>query len=875
MIEICNGNCDDCTMRAIFRDGPAQCGSLRADAEPIGNVLDIAAGNDRAVIKKQRRTDSKIRVRRICLFRSSSRPCLELSNVLWNRIGHRSLRLSGKTGKRQGVQVPATPPDNVSVDELTREFLIESQEGLDRMERCLTELEERPEDRELLAEIFRAVHTIKGTTGFLGFSRLESLAHAGENLLGLLRDGQLQANAEIVGGLLALLDILREILGSIEGTGNEGHGDDAAMIHRLHALQHGVPEDMSAAEPRGPAGPPSLPEKSSQTQPQKKRARKPKAGAIGAIAPLNDAKIARAQEETKAIEVYQSEPLTAQMRSAVNTAESTLRVDVDLLNRMMNLVGELVLTRNQILQMVSTDANLAMLSRRLDMVTADLREAVMRARMQPVSHVFSKFPRMVRDLAQQLNKRVRLVMEGQETELDKSLLEAIKDPLTHSVRNAIDRGIEVPHLREAAGKDSEGILRLRAFQEGSHVVIEVSDDGGGLKVERIRDKALERKLMTRERVAQLSDRELMQLIFLPGFSTAEAITNVSGRGVGMDVVRTNVEKIGGKVEIDSRAGKGTTLRLRIPLTLAIVPALIVHSCDQSFALPQGALSELVHLSSEQVSAQVEWMEGAALYRLRGRLLPLIFLGSLLKQMERLRGPREVYIAILNAEGRRYGLVVDSLDDPEEIVVKPLSSVLKKIGLFSGATVLGNGEMALILDPGAIATQSNIGMALEDDEPEVLEANVIDGSTEYLLMQSANEHVAVPLDNVLRIERIPRAQMEWVNGIPVLRFDGALLPLKDSTSYNSAASSEEEMTVVVCLDGERHVGVAVAQVLDVASGKPLNEAGTNAVAHNVILLKDHVTNLVDLRRIPALPGVRTSEDELMKAWEADGVVEVQA
>ena len=741
------------------------------------------------------------------------------------------------------------------MDELTREFLIESQEGLDRMERSLTELEERPGDHELLAEIFRAVHTIKGTTGFLGFSRLESLAHAGENLLGLLRDGKLTADAAIISGLLALLDILREILGAIETSGQEGEGDDAPMIDRLHALQQ-PPEKTSV---------PAMQE----TPTKKKRTRKPKAvaAAVNAIVPESDAEVAASQEETKAIEIYQAEPQTAQLRASSNAAESTLRVDVDLLNRMMNLVGELVLTRNQILQMVSSDANLTVLSRRLDMVTADLREAVMKARMQPVSHVFSKFPRMVRDLAQQLNKRVRLVMEGQETELDKSLLEAIKDPLTHSVRNAIDHGIETPHVREAAGKDAEGTMRLRAYQEGSHVIIEVSDDGGGMRVERIRDKALERKLITRERAAQLSDRELMQLIFLPGFSTAEAITNVSGRGVGMDVVRTNVEKIGGKVEIDSRAGKGTTLRLRIPLTLAIVPAMIVRSHEQSFALPQGALFELVHLSAEQAREQVEWMEGAALYRLRGKLLPLVFLGSLLKQNKKLDESNEVYIAVLNAEGRRYGLVIDGLADPEEIVVKPLSSVLKQIGLFSGATVLGNGEMALILDPGAIATQSNIGMALDDDESHVLEATANDGTSEYLLMQNENEFSAVPLDRVLRIERISRSQMEWLNGMPVLRFEDTLLPLQEISRNSAVTSAEGEMTVVVCRDGERHVGVTVAQVLDVATGRPLAEAGTQAAAHEVTLLKDKVTSVVNLSRIPALPVARMAEWQDEEAIEA--------
>jgi two-component system chemotaxis sensor kinase CheA len=292
---------------------------------------------------------------------------------------------------------------------------------------------------------------------------------------------------------------------------------------------------------------------------------------------------------------------------------------------MMNLVGELVLTRNQVLQATAADPNMTMLSRRLDMVTADLRESVMKARMQPVSNIFSKMPRIVRDLSQSLGRRVRLQMEGQDTELDKSLLEAIKDPLTHAVRNSLDHGIESPDVRLAAGKDPEGTLRLRAAQEGSHVLIDVVDDGAGIVVEKVRDKAVERGIITAERAAHLGERELLQLIFLPGFSTAAAVSNVSGRGVGMDVVRTNVEKIGGKVEIESRPGKGTTLRLRIPLTLAIIPALIVRSLDQSFALPQGALSELVHIPPEQAATAIEWIEDAPLYRLRGRLLPLVLL----------------------------------------------------------------------------------------------------------------------------------------------------------------------------------------------------------------------------------------------------------
>ena len=432
----------------------------------------------------------------------------------------------------------------------------------------------------------------------------------------------------------------------------------------------------------------------------------------------------------------------AKPRSAVQSpaAESTLRVDVALLNRMMNLVGELVLTRNQVLQATAADPNMTLLSRRLDMVTADLRESVMKARMQPVSNIFSKMPRLVRDLTHSLGRRARLEMEGQETELDKSLLEAIKDPLTHAVRNSLDHGIEPPEVREAAGKDPEGTLRLRAVQEGSHVVIEVSDDGAGIAVDKVRSKAIERGLITPDRAAQLPERELLQLVFLPGFSTAAAVTNISGRGVGMDVVRTNVEKIGGKVEIDSRAGKGTTLRLRIPLTLAIIPALIVRSINQSFALPQAALSELVHIPAERAATAVEWIENAPLYRLRGRMLPLVFLSSLLMPGREcaLDKTRDNFIAVLDADGRLFGLVVDGLADPEEIVVKPLSPVLKDIGLYSGATVLGNAELALILDPASIAAKTGVAMSEDEEsgEPaEGAEENLVSVCKPYPLVEA--------------------------------------------------------------------------------------------------------------------------------------------
>ena len=759
----------------------------------------------------------------------------------------------------------------MALDELTREFLIESQEGLDRMERCLTELEERPEDAGLIGDIFRSVHTIKGTTGFLGFKRLEKLAHSGENLLGMLREGKLTADGPITTGLLQLMDGLRSILKTIETDDNEGDAGDAELIGRLEELQAPARAQVKNARVRAGAVQAravadSLGNSHGPAEENASEARVPAEAPVadaGHLVAVNAAEHAAepavpAKAEPDKAQA-EAEPGKARAQSAGTAAESTLRVDVTLLNRMMNLVGELVLTRNQVLQATAHDPSLTLLTRRLDMVTADLRESVMRARMQPVSNIFSKMPRIVRDLSQSLGRKVRLQMEGQETELDKSLLEAIKDPLTHAVRNSLDHGIEPPDVRQAAGKDPEGTLRLRAVQEGSHVVIEVSDDGAGIAVEKVRQKAVERGLITADKAANLVERELLQLVFLPGFSTAAAVTNVSGRGVGMDVVKTNVEKIGGKVELESRPGKGTTMRMRIPLTLAIIPALIVHSVEQSFALPQGALSELVHVPPEQAVASIEWMEGAPLYRLRGKLLPLVFLDRLLMPEGVHKGSTEKdsFIAVLNADGRQFGLVVDGLADPEEIVVKPLSAVLKNIGLYSGATVLGNADLALILDPGAIALRAGVTMSSEEKTERGAdaedEAEAAKGM-EYLLVEVAGRQAAVPLADVLRIEQLKVSRIEYIGYRPVLNFEGQLLPIEDSGAVLAAVEGnpDAQIIVVVCREGARQVGIAVSHVLDVAAGGELFEAGTSARAGGVTLLKNRVTGVVDLGGVPPLP-----------------------
>ena len=692
------------------------------------------------------------------------------------------------------------------MDDLTKEFIAESQEGLDRMEQCLTALETRPADTGLLGEIFRAVHTIKGTTGFLGFDRLEKLAHAGEHLLGSVRDGRLAVTSELISGLLRLMDGLRAILMLIEETGGEGtrsSDEDGDLIAELALLNGEMPPVDIEAE-------------------------------------LLDAVIRDGGAAAEAGKVPGS---SAKKVSAAGNSERsgggndrTLRIDVDVLNRMMNLVGELVLTRNQMLQSDRSAANFPELARRLDSVTADLRETVMQARMQPVGNLFGKFPRMVRDLARTCGRDVRIEFSGQETGLDKSLLEAIKDPLTHAVRNAVDHGIEAPADRVLAGKPAEGCVRLKAFHQSGSVVIEVSDDGAGIPMERVLRKAIERNLVTEEQAAGMSEREALQLIFLPGFSTAAAVTTVSGRGVGMDVVRANVEKVGGSVEVESRRGGGTTLRLRVPLTLAIVPSLVVRSGGQSFALPQSALVELVDIPRREFGKTVQRVGSAEVYRLRERLLPMVWLDRLLgMESESPETSQGHYLAVLEADGCRYGLVVDDLMSPEEIVVKPLSPVLREIGLFSGATVLGNGTLALILDIGATAARAGV-KPIEEGSVETVEAatTVQDAArASFLIFEDrARERTALPLDMVERIESVPLERIEYAGGRALLQYRGELLPLRDQGKVlaeleASRQPGEEALaTVLICgeAEGNQRAGIVVRQVLDVSTGTVLDRMG---------------------------------------------------
>ncbi len=728
------------------------------------------------------------------------------------------------------------------MDDIVKEFLIESNENLDRLDRNLVELEKSPRNQDLLADIFRTIHSIKGTTGFLGFHHLESVAHAGENLLSHMRDGLLILNPTITSGLLAMVDAIREMLALIEATEADGENDYSELITKINALQAGASEIAEA-----PAETP--------TQPAHK--------VIVEVAPVLEHPVPEIQVHENSEEERPNQDVLAPVERRGGSADSAIRVDVALLERLMDLVGELVLTRNQIIQHAAGQRDSAFLavSQRLNLVTSDMREIIMKTRLQPIQNVMGKFPRMVRDLALSCGKKVRIETTGQETELDRTILEAIKDPLSHAVRNSVDHGIETPEVRAATGKTPEGCLKLRAFHEGGQVNIEITDDGAGIDPARVRAKAIDKGLITAQQADRMSAHEIISLVFQPGFSTAEKVTNVSGRGVGMDVVRTNIEKIGGTVDIQSTLGQGSTVRMKIPLTLAIIPVLIVHSAGQRFAIPQVSLLELLRLEANRAKQAIEMVHGAPVYRLRGSLLPLLFLRSELQQSQSQAGQaaddRELNIVVLQAEGQHFGLVVDEIHDTEEIVVKPLGKHLKHIAAFSGATVMGDGEVALILDVMGLAQGGRL--LTEAKKTALLEAASTAGTVRHDIEQEKQElllfrtaqgrRTAVALSSVDRLEEFKVSQFEKAGQKLVVQYRGELLPIVNlSDQFHDAQSGTTQalLQVLVCSHQGRRLGIVVDQILDVAEEPVVLEPRwKDSLSKGSAVVQKQVTDFLDL------------------------------
>ena len=749
----------------------------------------------------------------------------------------------------------------MSESDIVKDFLIESHENLDRLDRELVELEKNPANKGALASIFRTIHTIKGTCGFLGFNKLEKLTHVGENLLSRLRDGALTLTPEITTALLDTVDAVRQMLEHIERDGSEGERNDGPLIDTLTTLQQ-VPATQ-ASEQTGPSIGEILMERAGVSQEViLQAAEKQKKGDprhLGEI--LVEQKAVRPSDVVEALRIQQSS------RASGGVLDSSVRVDVHLLDKLMNLVGELVLARNQVLQYGKKikDRNFMAASQRLNLITTELQEGVMKTRMQPIGNIWGQFPRTVRDVALACGKQVVIEMEGKETELDKTIIEAIKDPLTHLVRNSVDHGIESPEARARAGKDATGRVMLRASHEGGQVHIEICDDGAGLDSERIRQKALGKGLVSAEQAIRMTDRDIVNLIFMPGFSTAEKVSKVSGRGVGMDVVRTNIEKIGGTVDVQSRPGLGTTVHMRIPLTLAIIPALIVTGGSERYAIPQVCLLELVHLEAEQAASRIERVHGALVHRLRGRLLPLVFLEQALGAEQSRAADRKgaVNIVVLQANDQQFGLVVDEIKDTEEIVVKPLGRQLKGVSAFAGATIMGDGKVALILDPVGLAQRARvIGGAAQRivKEQERTAEEKAGGNRQTLLLFQIGQsgRMAVPLSLVARLEEFPRSAVERSGSQQVVQYRGRIMPLVNISAAVEVSGLAEEgagspahspLQVLVHSESGRSVGLVVDRILDIVEEEILVEkVGQRRGVLGSAVVQKRVTDLLDIHEL---------------------------
>ena len=709
------------------------------------------------------------------------------------------------------------------LDDVVKEFLVESLENLDRLDRALVELEQDPHDGENLASIFRTIHTLKGTCGFLGFSRLEAISHVGENLLSRMRDGLLVLDAPITTGLLEMVDAIRQILAAVERTGAENDTDYGALVARLNELNRGPvpPAAVAAPEPSAVA-----------------------------VAPPDTVTVA----PPEAVAATPAAAGREDRRPGV--ADTTLRVDVGQLDKLMNLVGELVLARNQIIQFTATQTDNAFVgaTQRLNLVTSELQEGVMKTRMQPIDNVWSKFPRVVRDLATTCGKQVRLEMVGKDTELDKTIIEAIKDPLTHVVRNSVDHGIEPPDVRVARGKPAEGVVHLRAFHEGGQINIEITDDGAGIDPEKVRRKAVDRAMVTAEQAARMSDHDVLRLIFMPGFSTAEAITNVSGRGVGMDVVRTNIERIGGTVDILSTVGEGSTLKIRIPLTLAIIPALMVATGGEVFAIPQVNLLELVRLEGEQARTGIERIGNATFHRLRGNLLPLVPLAKELGLTSQC-DPSVVNIVVLKADDRQFGLMVDGVNDTEEIVVKPLGKQLKSVQVFAGATIMGDGHVALILDVNRIAQQARVfgvgERSAKSTDSAAAKQGPADTQTWLLFRGGGADRLAIPLKLVARLEEFATADIERSGGHEVVQYRGEIMPLINLGRFlgGDDVTPADPRQVIVFSDKGHSAGLVVEQILDIVSQSiSVTRSNSRAGVLGSAVIQQRVTDLLDVAAI---------------------------
>ncbi len=724
------------------------------------------------------------------------------------------------------------------MDDLLTDFLTETNESLAELDVALITLERTPDDAETLSFIFRLVHTIKGTCGFLGLPRLERVAHAGENVLGKLRDRTLTVTPPIVSQVLAAIDQIKAIVTALSETGAEPPGDDAILIAALNVTASGeaaarnqpadtdpaaAGETARSADSAGLHEPPDTDTPADPVPEHQVLVPQP------VRAPNRADLVASAGSSGLSPLAPVAPPQGAQALAVqgVPAATQTIRVTVDVLEDLMTLVSELVLTRNQLLQLARNQENSAFTVplQRLSHITSDLQEGVMKTRMQPIGNAWNKLPRLVRDLSHDMGKKIELTMIGAETELDRQVLELIKDPLTHMIRNSGDHGLETPAERRAAGKPETGNIVLNAYHEGGYIILEISDDGRGLPVDRIRAKVLSNGLATEAELAGMTDGQIQRFIFRAGFSTAATISAVSGRGVGMDVVKTNIEKIGGTIDLKSTAGQGTAFTVKIPLTLAIVSALIVEAGRERFAIPQLSVVELVRASRGLDNAAgasnsvIERINNTPVLRLRNRLLPLVNLTELLALTNQDTGEQAAHIVVAQVGQQMLGIIVDRVFDTEEIVVKPVAPILRHVTMFSGNTILGDGSVIMILDPNGIARASNVGAGPETKLPRAsaVDAQSSGAKTAMLLFRAGEtQRMGVPLGLVARLEDIPREKIEISCGAPVMQYRGKLMPL---IAINGGIDRQKPtQPLLVFAEGDRIMGLMVDEIIDVVEDR---------------------------------------------------------
>jgi two-component system chemotaxis sensor kinase CheA len=766
-------------------------------------------------------------------------------------------------------------------DEEIREFLIESNENLAVLDQEIVELEHQPENRELISSIFRTIHSIKGTCGFFGYDILGSVTHLAESILVQLRDGQRPLTPELTSLILEAVDAVKLLLRTIETTQGEGEDHTEELRGRLEVAYRSGSRGETIKALLETASTPTPPASLSVAIVAQQEAPLTPVVAADVVAadvvgadkapvsasPAASSVAVEVQEEKirpRVTPVPESEKGLQEQPAETTLADSTIRVDVNLLNHLMTLVGELVLTRNQLMQAAGSFSPAEQqTSQRLNLITSELQEGVMKTRMQPIGVIWNKLPRVVRDLSSKCGKLVQIEMAGADTELDKSLIEAIRDPLTHIVRNSCDHGIERPEVRQAKGKPATGTLLLRAFHEAGAVNIEISDDGAGIDVPKVKAKAVEKGLISADQAAAMSHAEALNLIFLPGFSTAAQVTSISGRGVGMDVVKTNIEKISGCVEVIACETGGTIIRIKIPLTLAIIPGLVVSSDvsgglqeparQDRFVIPQSHLVEMVRVDLSTSEHLIENIHGTMVFRHRGKLLPIAYLPSIFKRSSALDMKTRTWanIIVLQVEGRQFGLIVDRICDTQEIVVKPLGRQLKHLQCYVGATIMGDGRPALILDVGGLAKLAGLEGKHRQLNTTQRAARPKHPTSELLLFRAGGRaQLAVPLAVVHRLEELSSASVEYAAGQPVARYRGEILSLLPLSALTGSGSLDipqsDKLKVIVIHDDGRRVGLVVDEIVDIVEesiGVMRSSSEPGLLGSAVIAGK--ITDLVDI------------------------------